>query len=307
MSQTLTKPIPVDEPRARAATRSVADYLTLTKPRITAMVVITTWVGYALAASIQPTGGPGLVTLLATLIGAAWSCMGASVLNQCMEIDTDARMQRTRRRPLPAGRIGPSAALIFGLTLCAAGLAVLAFGANPLAAVISGLIIAIYTLIYTPMKRLSPISTIVGAVPGAMPPLIGYAAVTGTLAIPAWLAFGVMFVWQVPHFLAIAWLYRDDYARGGFPMWPVIDPSGRAAFRRALVGCVILLPLGVAPTFLGVAGWVHGLGSILAGAAFLALAVQLSRTQTREAARRLFLASLVYLPLVLGLMVFDAV
>ncbi|MEX0778047.1 MAG: heme o synthase [Phycisphaeraceae bacterium] len=315
MSQ-LTSTITTDRPaagildaatlaRARSALMDLAE---LSKLRITVMVAVTAWLGYQLGvADAGAMASASWLLLTATLVGTAWSCIGASVFNQVMERDVDALMHRTRNRPLPAGRMAPRHALLYGLIAAAAGVTTLALFTTPLAAGLSAFTIAAYTFIYTPMKRTSPASTIVGAVPGALPPVIGYAAATNTVAAPALAVFAIMFLWQLPHFYAIAWLYREDYARAGMPMLPVLDPTGASTFRQMLLYCAILVPVGMLPTFVGVSGMLYGVGALVAGLTFMAFAVVLVRRRTRAAARAMFFASLVYLPAVLLLLCLDRV
>lgn len=285
-----------------AAPSRLADHFALTKPGITAMVAVTALIGFAFAATEAPWSA---LTLIAALVGTSLSCMGASVFNQLYERDTDALMQRTSDRPLPSGRLLPMEAVLTGVTCTVLGVGILLAGAHPLAAALSAFTIFSYCLIYTPLKRLSMTSTLVGAVPGAMPPVIGYAAVTGTVGLPAVLLFAIMFIWQLPHFYAIGYLYREDYGRAGFPILPVIDPTGRRTFRHILVTSVALLVAGVLPAFLGVGGYLTLIIGALCGGGFLVLAVQLVRQATRQQARTLFLASLLYLPLVLTAVLLD--
>ena len=295
----------------------VSDLSVLTKPRITAMVAITAWIGYEMGAvkqaaqslviapqTLTPELGHGLI-LAGTIIGTSLSCMGASALNQVIERRTDALMQRTKNRPIPAGRMSAGMVTAMGSLLSLLGVSLLALFAGPLAAVVSAITIASYAFIYTPMKRVSSACTIVGAVPGALPPVIGYAAATGTLAVEAWVMFAILFLWQLPHFLAIAWLYKDDYARAGLPMLPVVDPDGSATSRQILLGCMALLPLGLLPTAVGMSGRLYFAGALLAGLVFLVFGIALARKQNRRNARALFFASLIYLPLVFALMVID--
>lgn len=277
------------------------DHLTLTKPRITFMVVVTAIIGFALA----PSGHWSWLALFGVIFGTALSCMGASVLNQVIEREPDGMMNRTRDRPLPAGRLTTAEAAWSGIGLSVIGVVVLWVICNELSATLSAATILSYTLLYTPMKRVSPTALLVGAVPGAMPPMIGYAAATGELGPAAWLLFSIMFVWQVPHFLAIAWLYRKDYAKAGFPMLPVLDPSGERTFRQILIGCLTLLPLGLLPTMLGVSGMVYFFTAMACGLMFLACGIDLVFKPSRQRARRLFFASLIYLPVVLTVMLID--
>jgi len=284
---------------AEAPSRA-ADFAELTKPRITSLVLVTAAVGYAV-------GGVGEFSAARFLIfmaGTALLCAGASALNQFYERDTDARMVRTSRRPLPAGRMRPEEALAFGLGLSGAGLALLIF-INPLTLLLGALSLASYVLAYTPMKRVTSLSTVVGAVPGALPPLMGWAAARGSLGAAGWGLFAILFLWQLPHFLAIGWLYRDDYARGGFPMLAVTDRDGSSTGRQAVLYATALLPVTLAAGLLAAAGKGYLWGALVLGVAFLGCALLFAWRRSTAAARRLFFASVLYLPLVLGLMVFD--
>ncbi len=288
--------------------RILADLAELSKLRITVMVAITAFVGFLLGRAAMPApAAPGWLTLAATLIGTSWSCIGASVFNQVYERDTDALMRRTRHRPVAAGRISPAQALWFGSAAALLGVITLAVLTTPLAAVVSAFTIWSYTLVYTPMKRVSSASTIVGAVPGALPPVIGYAAATGTIGLPAVALFAIMFLWQLPHFYAIAWMYRDQYAAAGFPMLPVLDPTGRSTFAQALLHCVLLVPVSLLPTLVGISGWLYFAGALVCSLTFMSLAVVLVFKRSRAWARILFFASLIYLPAVLVLMFVDRV
>lgn len=292
----------LDLPLRAALAARLSDHLAMTKPGITIMVVITAFVGFVMAArglAWEP------ITLLATLAGTGLSCMGASVFNQVYERDTDARMQRTSTRPLPAGRLSMGEAMVAGVLCSVLGLALLGFGANWLAAGLSAFTIFSYCLIYTPMKRRSSASTIVGAVPGAMPPLIGAAAASGTVGMDAILLFAIIFAWQLPHFWAIGLLYRDQYAAADLPILPVIDRTGRRTRRQIVLWCAALLVFGALPTVLGVSGYFALAVALLGGAGFLALALRLMWNPGRKQARALFLASLAYLPVVLPLLVLD--
>jgi heme o synthase len=282
-------------PRARAA-----DFLELTKPRITMLVLVTTAVGYVLG--VRGAFEPAVFAAL--LAGTALLSGGASVLNQYWEREADGRMRRTRSRPLPSGRVAPGAALAFGLILSAAGLGLLA-SASGLAYFLGAAALGSYVLAYTPLKRVTSLCTVVGAVPGAIPPLLGWAAARGTLEPGAWALFAVLFLWQLPHFLAIGWIYREDYARGGFPMLTVTDPDGRSTGRQAVLYAAALLPTTLVAGALSADGPAYLWGALALGAAFLACAVAFAKTRSLAWARRLFVASVLYLPAVLGLMVFD--
>ncbi|MCG8400530.1 MAG: heme o synthase, partial [Firmicutes bacterium] len=256
------------KPKVASSKQRVRDLITLTKPRIAMMVLITAYIGFAFGA----VGSAWSWTLLlATLVGTCLTCMGSAVLNQVYERDTDAKMQRTQNRPLAAGRVSPRDGVIFGGVLAIAGLVVLIGFTTWAATAACAFTILSYTLVYTPLKRRHWSSTHIGAIPGAMPPVIGYLAATGIpssgWAMPAVLLFSMMLLWQVPHFLAIVWLYRDDYARAGLPLLGVIDPDGHRTFRQIVATCLLLLPVGLLPTFLGTAGWIYFAVALLCGIA----------------------------------------
>jgi protoheme IX farnesyltransferase len=273
---------------------SLADYVALTKPRLNLLVVATSAAGYYLGGPAHPHP----VAMTQAVAGTALVAGGAAVLNQLYERDTDALMRRTRLRPLPDGRVSPADARTFGLALSLAGLVLLAVRANWLSAVLALTTLFIYLLVYTPMKRRTSLSTLVGAVPGALPALIGWTASHGSIAIGGAALFAIVFLWQIPHFMAIAWLYRDDYGKAGFPMLPVIDPEGHRAGRQAVVYAAALLPVSLMPTLAGIAG-VFYFGSALAlSVALLVLAIRFAATRSEAAARALFFGSIVYLPLV---------
>ena len=282
-----------------AASRA-SDFVELAKPRITSLVLVTAAVGFAV-------GGQGRFDALAFLVfmaGTAFLCGGASALNQYLERGTDALMERTRRRPIPAGRLRPEEALVFGLALSAGGLVLLAF-VNPLTLLLGAASLLSYVLAYTPLKRVTSLCTVVGAVPGALPPLMGWAASRGSLGPAGWGLFAILFLWQLPHFLAIGWLYREDYARGGFPMLAVTDKDGASTGRQAVLYATALLPATLAAGLLASAGAGYLWGALILGLAFLGCAAGFAWKRTVGSARRLFLASVLYLPLVLGLMVFG--
>ena len=285
-------------PLARA---SAADWLELTKPRITMMVVFTALVGFVTATPTSPWTG----LLLAALVGTGLVAGGASALNQVLERDTDALMHRTRTRPIPAGRIRPVEAGLFGALLTLAGLAVLVARSGSLAALVAFCTWASYLFLYTPLKRRSHLATLVGAVPGALPPVIGWAAASGRLEPGAFILFAIMFLWQIPHFLAIAWIYRDDYERGGLKVLPVIDREGRLTGRQAVLHSVALLVVSLAPVAAGLGGMPYLAGALVLGVALTLAAVQLARARSLAAARYLFLASVLYLPALLSLLLAD--
>jgi len=276
----------------------VSDFVELSKLGITRLVVITAFVGFV--AALQGSGGAwNYVALIAALFGTAMTCIGAGTLNQVLEIEHDARMKRTANRPLPSGRIGTGEAVLYGLATTVVGTVALAIWATPLAAVLALATVVSYVWMYTPLKRTTPWALVVGAAPGAMPPVIGAAAATGEVGLEAALLFLIMFVWQAPHFLAIAYLHREDYRRAGFPMLPVVEPDGESTFRQIVLTSVALLPIGLLPTVAGLTGVVYAIAALAAGLLMLGAGLVLIRRKTRRDARILFLTSLVYLPVVM--------
>jgi protoheme IX farnesyltransferase len=278
-----------------------SDYVALAKPRLNGLVVASAVAGYAMA------GGDtsDVVRLSCTVAGTGLVAGGASAFNQFLERDSDGLMRRTRLRPLPDGRLQSSEALAFATALTTVGLATLAIGVNALSAAVALATLVSYALIYTPMKRRTSFATVVGAIPGALPPVIGWAAGRDSLSQGAWVLFGIVFLWQLPHFLAIAWIYREDYARAGLPMLPVIEPDGRSTARQAVAYSAALLPLAMAPTLLGMTGQVYFVGAFALSTALLALAVRFARSRSTSAARQLFYGSILYLPLLWILMIAD--
>jgi heme o synthase len=232
---------------------------------------------------------------------------GAAGLNQIYERDTDSLMFRTRMRPLAAQRVTPGEALVFSLMLVFIGIVILAAASNLLAVVLALLTVISYNVVYTPMKRRSQLATLVGAIPGALPPMIGWAAARGALTAEAWALFAIVFVWQIPHFMAIAWLYRGDFGRAGFPMLPVVEPTGRSTAQQAVLFSLVLVPLSLAPYFLRMSGAVYGAGAMVGSVALLLLAISFARERTDDRARVLFLGSITYLPLLWGMMILDRV
>jgi len=286
-------------PAARRSPGLLADYVALTKPRLNCLVVATSAAGYYLGGR----GSTDVMAMTQAVAGTALAAGGAAVLNQLYERETDALMRRTRLRPLPDGRVAPADARIFGIALSLAGLLLLAARANWLAAGLALATILVYLIVYTPMKRRTPLSTLVGAVPGALPVLIGWTASHGSVALGGATLFTIVFLWQIPHFMAIAWLYRDDYGKAGFPMLSVIDPQGRRAGRQAVRYAAALVPVSLAPTFAGISGTVYFVSALVLGLALLVLAVRFAATRNDRAARALFLGSITYLPLLWILMI----
>jgi len=286
-----------------AATKSVVTVLMeLVKVRLTGLVLVTTGIGFVVGAR----GRFDLLQLLHTLAGTGLLACGASALNQYLERDLDALMLRTQDRPLPSGRITPDFALAFGGACSLVGIIWLTLLTTLEAGAIGALTLVLYLFLYTPLKRVSTLNTIVGAVPGALPPLIGWAAATGQLSAGGWSLFALQFFWQIPHFMAIAWLYRDDYARAGLKMLPVVEPSGERTGLQSISHSLGLLAVSLSPVVLGLAGLAYLGVALVLGLAMLGLAVRFARRLDRTAARWLFLASVTYLPLVLALLALDA-
>ena len=274
-----------------------ADFVALTKPRLNFLVVASTLAGYYLGAD-----GFRPALLFHTVVGTALVAGGAAAFNQVFERDTDALMRRTRMRPLPNGRMRPATATWFATALSLTGLVQLAWGANVLASAIALATLASYALIYTPLKSRTAFATLVGGVPGALPPMIGWAAASGTLTIEAWILFAIVFLWQMPHFLAIAWLFQEDYARAGLPMLPVVEPDGRSTAQQVVLYAAVLVPVSLLPTIVGLSGRVYLAGAAVLGVGFLALGIRFALKRNRVNAKRLFLGSITYLPLLWGLM-----
>lgn len=271
----------------------------LFKARLTSLVLMTTAVGFSLGSS----GGVDWVAFLHTLAGTALLAAGASALNQYLERETDARMERTRHRPIPAGEMSPAAALGIGVFTSMAGMLYLLLWVNPLTAFLGMLTLGSYVFVYTPLKRLTTLNTLVGAVPGALPPLMGWTGATGSIGAGGWALFTILFFWQLPHFMAIAWLYREDYARGGYRMLAVVDPDGRRTASAALRHTLALMAFSLWPFTLGLVNRAYLVGALVLGLAFLAAGVGFAREVSPARARRLFFASIVYLPLLLGCLV----
>jgi heme o synthase len=278
-----------------------ADFVSLTKPRLNLLVIATAAAGYYLG-SATPFDFAGFVHMT---IGTALVAGGSAAFNQIAERRFDALMERTRWRPLAAGRIGPREAFGFAMTLSVAGLAWLALGTNALATGVAFVTLVTYVLLYTPLKPRTSFATVIGAIPGALPPMIGWAAATNTLSREAWLLFGLVFLWQMPHFLAIAWLCREDYGRAGFPMLPVVEPDGRSTAQQVAAYAAALVPVSLTPAIVGLAGPVYFVSALLLGLAFLYFSLRFAMRRTRRDAKNLFLASITYLPLVLIVLVLD--
>jgi heme o synthase len=275
----------------------------LVKARLTLLVLITTLVGFYVGAR----GALDWALMIHTLLGTALLACGAAALNQLIEREHDAKMRRTEGRPLPSGRLQPDTVLLFGGFSSMAGLIYLAFGVNLLTSLLGAITLVTYVFVYTPLKRVTWLNTTVGAIPGALPPLMGWTAATGELTGAGWALFAILFFWQIPHFLAIAWMYRDEYAKAGFVMLPGVDPTGERTAHQAVSHAMGLLIVSLCPVLFRVAGATYFVGALLIGLGFLAAAFAFARQLNAPRARQLFFASIIYLPLLLGLMVFDKI
>lgn len=275
------------------------DFVALAKPRLNLLVVASTLVGYAMADGESHS----LLRVGGLLLGTGLVAGGASAFNQVLERDLDALMKRTRTRPLPDHRLQPIDGLLFGTTITLAGLLMIVMSANLLAAAVALATLLSYVVVYTPLKRRSSLGTVIGAIPGALPPIIGWAAASGSLPAQAWTLFGIMFLWQLPHFLAIAWMYREDYARAGFPMLAVLEPDGRSTGRQSVLYAAALVPLSLAPALMRMAGELYFAGALVLGLAFLWLTLRFAMTRSVRDARRVFFGSIVYLPVLWVLMI----
>ena len=282
------------------ATRTM-DFARLAKPGLTALAVVATFFGYWMGAAGDLHPG----ALVGTLIGAVMIGAGANALNQYLERDRDALMKRTRNRPLPAGRLTPVEAHCFGFLLAWCGLGFLVIYAGPISAAAGLATLLSYLYVYTPLKAISPWSTMVGAVPGALPVLIGWTAATGAIGTTGLCLFAIVFVWQIPHFMAIGWYYREDYRRAGYPIWPVVDARGIKTGLQAVIFSLILIPVSLLPTMVGAAGSAYLVGALASGFFMVAVAVAMTVTRSASSARRLFWTSIVYLPIIMALMMLD--
>jgi protoheme IX farnesyltransferase len=281
----------------------VLDYLELTKPRITLLVLATTLVGFYLATE----GEIQIWPLFHTLLGTGLVAAAASALNMWFERDLDGLMKRTAGRPLPAGRLQPGEVLTFSLIIAAAGLVYLLLFTNLLACTLAASTLLSYLFVYTPLKTRTWLCTLVGAVPGAVPPMIGWAAVHGSLSYGAWILFAIVFLWQIPHFYAIAWIHRDDYQRAGFPMLPIIDREGKRTSRQVSLSLLALIAVTLLPSGIGLAGFWYLFGAVALGLVFLASGLYFARTRDRISALRLFIISVCYLPVLMALLAIDKV
>ncbi len=290
---------------SKAAKMTSADWNLLIKPRIAVMVALTSYFGYVIGLKTSPVFEFNAMVLIGTLFGTAVSCVSAGIFNQLLEYKTDRLMNRTASRPLATGVMSLKYGIVLGLITFIIGVGTLVIFSNVLTAVLSAFTIVTYAAVYTPLKRITSTSTIVGAIPGALPPIMGFTAATNNIGPLAVCIFLILFLWQLPHFLAIAWLYRKQYANAGMPMLPVLDPDGSSTFRQILIGCLGLIPLSVVPTALGHTGMTYFYGAIIAGVLFLASGIALCIGKTDRLARIMFYTSLVYVPIILVLIMID--
>lgn len=277
------------------------DYFDLSKPGIGFYSLITTFAAFWMASS----GKIDLVLLFHTIVATGLVTAGGGALNQVIEIEADSEMRRTEKRPLPAGRVSVLSGLIFGVITSIIGTAYLLIAVNPLTALLAIGTLAGYLFIYTPSKKITSLSTVIGAFPGAIPILIGWVAVTGSIDLRGWTLFAILFLWQIPHFLAIAWMYRKDYARAGFPMLTVIEPEGISAAHQSVIYLVVLVPISLYPTVLGLTGYIYFAGAFILGIGYLLSGVMVAIKRTNTAAKQMLFASIIYLPVLLVLMVID--
>lgn len=278
-----------------------SDYVTLTKPELTFLSVVTALGGFYLGVN----GSIPIATMLHTVFGTMLVGGGAGALNQYIEREYDALMRRTENRPLPSGRLAPPEVLLFGTLLSLAGIIELTMFTNILSGFLAVATLVTYLFLYTPLKRITWLSTIVGGIPGALPPMIGWTAARNEITIEAWILFGILFFWQMPHFFSLAWMYRKDYERAGYPMLTVLDPEGKRTSVHILLFCIGLIPISLMLTLFGSLGWIYFAGALIVGGIFLYYGIQLSISKSNTDARKMFFASLLYLPALLAFIVID--
>ena len=291
----------INEAKVVGVRERIAAFIELTKPRIAILLVLTSAAGFYLAS----TGTFNYALFANSMIAITLLAFGVATLNQYWERDLDPLMKRTSTRPLPAGKVSPIEALVFGIVLCAAAEIYLLLAINALTAFLGLIVIVGYVLVYTPLKTRTSVSTAIGAIPGALPPLMGWTAASDNITMTAWALFAMQFLWQFPHFLAIAWMYREEYAKARILMLPVVEPSGKITFRQIVLFTIMLVPVSVAPFFFGISGLVFLTGGAVIGILFLIASVKTALSKTNASARRLLLASVLYLPILFLLMVAD--
>ncbi len=305
MKEVVAEPIPVTGSTVSSERSSFGVFCDLIKVRLTFLVLLTTLVGFYLA--VPGKGNVDYWLMLHAMLGTALLASGASALNQLLERTHDAKMRRTEDRPLPSGRMSPETVLIFGGITSAAGMIYLALAVNLLTSLLGAATLISYIFVYTPLKRYTSLNTAIGAIPGALPPLMGWTAVRDEVSVEGWILFAILFFWQLPHFLAIAWIYRDEYAKAGYVMLPLVDPDGSRTSRQAVSHTLGLLPISLCPFLFHLVGPVYLVGALVLGLGFLWFAIQFAREMSNARARQLFFASIIYLPLLLGLMVWDKI
>ena len=293
----------IQEIKTIGVREKLAAYLELTKPRIAFLLVLTSAAGFYLGSG----SSFNFTIFINAMIGITLLAFGVATLNQVWEIETDALMKRTENRPLVIGTITRNEALIFGILQCAVAEIYLTFLVNGLTAILGSIVFVGYVLLYTPLKTRTSASTAIGAIPGALPPLMGWTSASNEITMGAWVLFAMLFLWQFPHFLAIAWMYREQYAKAGILMLPVIEPEGKITAKQIVIFTILLLPVSLVPFFIGLAGWFYLIGATLLGIWFLAASISAARAKTNEKARKLLLVSVIYLPLVYLLMVLNKI
>ncbi|MDQ2745662.1 MAG: heme o synthase [Acidobacteriota bacterium] len=291
----------IEETKQISVGEKLAAYLEMSKPRIAFMLVLTAAAGFYLGTA----KGFDVVLFVNMVVGVTLLAFGVATLNQVWERKTDALMERTANRPLPTNKLSLTEALVFGVSLCVVSEIYLAVLVNVLTAILGLVVIVGYNLLYTPLKTRTSASTAIGAIPGALPPLMGFTAAANDITLGAWTLFAILFLWQFPHFLAIAWMYKEDYAKAGIKMLPVVEPSGRITARQIVVFTLMLLPVSLAPYFLGMSGLIYLIGASVLGVWFLAASIKAARAKSVEQSRKLLLVSVIYLPLLFALMVFN--
>lgn len=293
--------VEIQEAQSIGAKDKFAAFFELTKPRIALMLVLTAAAGFYIGSD----GGFNWILFANMLIGITLLAFGVATLNQVIERKLDALMERTEKRPLPSGRLSTMEALVFGCVLCVTAEIYIAFLVNPLTAFLGLVVIVGYVLLYTPLKTRTSASTAIGALPGALPPLMGFTAAANEITLGAWAMFAILFLWQFPHFLAIAWMYREDYKKAGILMLPVLEQDGKITASQIVLFTVLLIPISFAPFFLGMAGWIYLVGAVLLGLWFLYASIQTARLKSVAQARKLMLVSVLYLPIIFALLVFN--
>lgn len=296
-----TATVEIQESDAISLGEKVSAYFELTKPRIAFMLVLTSAAGFYLGAG----QGFDIWLFLNSMTAITLLAFGVATLNQYIERDIDTKMERTEKRPLPSGKVSPTEALVFGIFLCVASEVYLYFAINTLTAILGLIVIVGYVFLYTPLKTRTTASTAIGALPGAMPPLMGWTASANEITLGAWFLFAFLFLWQFPHFLAIAWMYKEQYAKAGIKMLPVVEKDGKVTAQQIVIFTVMLVPVSLAPFFLGISGIYYLIGSVLLGIWFLISSIQTARAKSVEKARKLLLVSVLYLPVIFALMVLN--